>query len=105
MTNVILIKTTCDKPEVLEAIANAMVEKKLGACCQISGPNSSIYRWENKVETAQEWILEIKTVDRKLGAVTEAIERLHTYDEPEIIAVEVVGGSKSYLKWIGSQVS
>ena len=58
-----------------------------------------------KIENADEWICHIKTVAARLDEVVSMIRDLHTYDEPEIIAVEIKGGSPSYLDWIAQQSS
>ena len=100
MKSYIQITTTTETKEQAEKIAQYLVESKLAACVQITGPITSIYRWKGKVENAQEWLCLIKTRDDLFKKVEAAIKKLHPYETPEIIAVPIVKGSKEYLKWI-----
>ena len=104
MDQTIIITTTCDQREKLEQIATFLVDSHLAACCQIGGPITSIYRWNGKTEQSDEWICSIKTAARQLDRVVSEIKRLHSYDEPEIVATQVIGGSKSYLEWVDEEV-
>jgi periplasmic divalent cation tolerance protein len=36
-----------------------------------------------------------------LTALRAEVERLHSYDVPEFIALPIVGGSSRYLDWLG----
>ncbi len=84
-------------------IAEALVEQRLAGCVQIVGPVESIYRWQGKVERAQEWQLWIKTRSPQFGEVDRAIRQLHSYDVPEVLAMAVSDGSEPYLSWLRSE--
>ncbi|MEA2827675.1 MAG: periplasmic divalent cation tolerance protein [Actinomycetota bacterium] len=64
------------------------------------GPITSRYRWKGEVEVAEEWLCLAKTTAARYPEVEAAVRRLHSYDEPEIVAVPVVAGSPSYLDWV-----
>ena len=82
-----------------------LVERRLAACVnEIGAPVRSVYRWKGKVETAEEFLLVIKTTKRRFAALRAAIVELHSYDVPEIIALPVVEGSRAYLDWIAGSV-
>jgi periplasmic divalent cation tolerance protein len=100
MKSYIQVTTTTETKEEAGKIAQYLVEQKLAACVQITGPIESIYRWKGKVENAQEWLCLIKTRDDLYNKVETAIKKLHSYETPEIIAMPVVKGSKEYLSWI-----
>lgn len=100
----LIVTTTADSKTHLEEIARQLVEKKLAACCQISGPATSIYRWQGKIDSADEWLCTVKTVPALVESLIVAIKEIHSYDEPEIIVTPIVGGSESYLKWIKESV-
>ncbi len=100
----VAIQTTCDKAEVLREISQHLVEKKLAACCQISGPIESHYQWQGKLETSQEFVCTIKTVRENYRRVEQAIREIHTYDVPQIIFFEIAG-SKPYSEWVSGCVS
>ena len=101
----IMITTTGDDKNELELIAKFLIEEKLAACCQIVGPLTSVYRWKSGIEESQEWMCVIKTEDSLYDAVEIAIRQQHHYDEPEVIATQIVRGSAGYLKWLSDNVS
>jgi periplasmic divalent cation tolerance protein len=92
---------TCASPAEARRIARAVVEARLAACVNIlPGALTSIYRWKGKVESAKERLLLIKTSRKRLGKLRAAVERLHSYDVPEFIALPIAAGSPAYLDWI-----
>jgi periplasmic divalent cation tolerance protein len=99
----LLISTTGSKEEA-SRIATALVEAHLAACVNIVGAIDSVYRWQGKVESAQEFLLLIKTTESRSAAVTARIRELHSYDLPETIEVSIEGGNADYLKWIAESV-
>ncbi len=101
----IQITTTNDDKQELELIAKFLIDEKLVACCQILGPITSLYRWNNSIEHSDEWICLIKTEDSLYDAVEIAIRQHHHYENPEIIATQIVRGSAGYLSWLSDNVS
>jgi periplasmic divalent cation tolerance protein len=104
MKSYIQVMTTTETKQQAQSIAQYLVEAKLAACVQITGPITSIYRWKQKVENAQEWLCLIKTHEDLYDKVEAAIKSRHTYEIPEIIAVPIVKGSKEYLNWIDEEI-
>lgn len=100
MPNTIQVTTTTETRADAQAIADALVERRLAACVQIIGPITSTYRWRGKVETAEEWLCVIKSRRDLYDALEAAILELHPYDVPEILVTPVIGGSESYLDWL-----
>lgn len=98
------VLTAVGSAEEAGAIASALVERRLAACVQVVGPVVSRYRWEGAVEEAREWQCLAKTTGAAYPAVEAAIRKLHSYDEPEIVATEIVAGSPGYLAWIEENV-
>lgn len=94
------VETTVDSKEGAERLATLVVDGRLAACAQVSGPISSFYRWEGKVQSDDEWIVVIKTAADRLPTLTERIVEAHPYDVPEIVAVPVIGGNPAYLEWV-----
>ncbi len=104
MTDKKLVLTTAGSEEEARKIARALVERRLAACVNIVPQIESIYRWEGKVEEAQEWLLVIKTTGAAFDRVRDAIKELHSYEVPECICISIENGSPDYLKWIGESV-
>lgn len=99
-----IVLTTAGSQEEAQKIAQALVERKLAACVNIVPRIESVYRWQDKVESASEWLLMVKTTAERFVAVRDAIKELHSYELPECVMVEVADGSEAYLSWISENV-
>ena len=102
MTNARIVLTTTATQEEARKIAYALVERRLAACVNLVPHLESVYRWQDKVESAQEWLLLIKTQADLFERVRDAVKELHSYDLPECLMLEVDAGSKEYLDWIAN---
>jgi periplasmic divalent cation tolerance protein len=71
---------------------------------QVIGPIESTFRWKDQVEVSQEWMCTIKTRRDLYPSVEQAIRELHSYEQPEIIAIPIVAGSEGYLTWLADAV-
>lgn len=100
-----VVLTTAGNTEEANKIADALVQRRLAACVNIVGPIASVYRWKQKVEHAQEWLLVIKTTAGAADAVGGAIKELHSYELPECVVLPIEGGSEAYLEWVGESVT
>jgi periplasmic divalent cation tolerance protein len=104
MAEFLQITTTTGTRQDAERIAAELVSRRLAGCAQVSGPILSTYRWQEKIETSEEWLCTAKTNGDQLGAIQRLLEELHGYEVPELIATPIVGGSETYLKWLGEQL-
>ena len=104
MTAYIQVLTTTETKSDAQAIARAVVEKRLAACVQTIGPITSTYWWQGEIETAEEWLCVIRSRQDLYERLEEAIREVHPYDVPEILAVPVIAGSKSYLEWLDNEL-
>lgn len=95
----IALTTTSTRAHALK-LARALVDRRLAACVNVVGPITSIYRWQGKRQSDAEFLLIIKTTQRRVETVRAALEELHTYDLPEFVVVAVDSGSKQYLQWL-----
>jgi periplasmic divalent cation tolerance protein len=100
MTDKLLVLTTAGSESEAHKIAHALVERRLAACVNIVPRVQSVYRWEGKVEQAEEFLLVIKTAKLKEVQVRAAIRELHSYELPECIAISIESGSSDYLQWM-----
>jgi periplasmic divalent cation tolerance protein len=104
MGQYIQVITTTERREDADRIAGALVEARLAACVQVVGPITSTYRWQGKIETAQEWQCWAKSRRDLYDQIQQAIRRLHPYEVPEILALPVLAGSVDYLAWLDGQI-
>jgi periplasmic divalent cation tolerance protein len=101
LTDKYVVLVTCANAAEATRIARAVVEGRLAACVNIlPGAVTSIYRWKGKVESARERLLLIKTSRKRLTKLQAAVERLHSYELPEFIALPIAAGSRAYLAWL-----
>ncbi|MBA2379182.1 MAG: divalent-cation tolerance protein CutA [Blastocatellia bacterium] len=86
-------------------LAELLVEEKLAACVQILPPMTSVYFWEGAVQKEPEHLLLIKTLREKYEAVEAFLNEHHSYDVPEIVAVEAAEVSVAYGKWLTDYIN
>ena len=104
MTDKRIVLSTAGSQDEARKLAHHLVEHQLAACVNIVPQIESIYRWQGKVESSQEWLLLIKTTAERFPSVRDAIRELHSYDLPECVALTIEDGSPDYLKWLGDSV-
>jgi periplasmic divalent cation tolerance protein len=100
MTDKRIVLSTAGSEQEAHKIAHILVKRRLAACVNILPQVQSIYRWKGEIESAQEWLLLIKTRADKFPAVRDAIGELHSYEVPECIVLEIEDGSLPYLQWL-----
>jgi periplasmic divalent cation tolerance protein len=105
MTDKIVVLSTCGSPEEAERIARALVSKRLAACVNLLPAVRSIYRWKGAVEDAQETLLVIKSSRTLFDELRAEIEKLHSYEVAEVVAIPIVDGSEAYLEWLGRELA
>jgi periplasmic divalent cation tolerance protein len=105
MTDKIVVLTTCDSEKRGVELARHLVELRLAACVNILPKARSIYRWQEKIEETGEWVLLIKSRRDLLTALRAEIQKIHTYEVPEVIALPIVDGSEAYLAWLDGQLT
>jgi len=101
--NIVVMTTTGSKEEAMK-LAQALVERRLAACVNVVPQVQSVYRWNNKVERAEEFLLLIKTYATALDRVRALNREMNSYDLPECISFKIDGGCCAYLKWLGNSV-
>ena len=101
----VVVLVTAGSEDEAARIAHAVVAERLAACVNVIGPIRSIYRWQDAVEDAREWLMIAKARAADVASLAARIRALHSYDVPECIVITIEDGSAAYLDWIGSSVS
>ena len=79
-----IIETTSDDKQELIKAATDLVNRNLAACCQITGPFTSVNHWSGKMQHTQEYRIAIKTIADHLEVIKKYLSDNHSYDLPEI---------------------
>ena len=90
--------------EEAERIGRAVVEERLAACINILGPIRSIYRWQGKIEAADEVAAIFKTHHWRTDALMERIAALHSYEVPCIVTWPIDKILGPYADWVEDMV-
>ena len=105
MSEAIIVITSFPDKESASTFAQLLIEDRLAACVNILGACTSIYRWQDVSESAEEIPVFIKTQKKHYNRVEELINTMHPYELPEVIIVPVIGGLPAYLQWINEETS
>jgi periplasmic divalent cation tolerance protein len=100
MTDKIIVLSTCASEEESGKLARSLVEQRLAACVNVVPRVRSYYRWKGEIESADEYLLLIKSSRSCMAALLTVLENEHSYEVPEVIAVPVVDGAPNYLNWL-----
>ncbi len=103
MTPCYQLSTSIDSATGAARIAETLVAERLAACVQVTGPMTSVYRWEGDLQRSEEWLCTAKTSEAALPAAMRRIRALHTYEQPEILATLITAGDPGYLDWVRAE--
>ena len=104
MTDKIVVFSTASSAEEAEKIARGLVNDHLAACVNVVPSVRSFYRWQGKIEDSAELLLVIKSSRERFEALRTSLEKLHSYEVPEVIAMPVVDGAQNYLNWMDGEL-
>lgn len=100
MTDKIVVLSTCGSEDEAEKLARLVVAQHLAACVNVIPRVRSYYRWNGAIESADEYLLVIKSSRDRMPALLASLEKEHSYEVPEVIALPVVEGAANYLNWL-----
>jgi len=104
MQQICMIKTSVASQQDARKLARDMISARMAACIQITGPGESIFRWQGKLEQAEEWYLSIKTSQKQRMAIIDWLMQRHPYDVPEIICTDAET-TDPYADWLNDAVT
>ena len=103
-SKVVVLITTASEQEA-RSIAELLLNQRKAACVNILPGINSLFWWQDRLDSAQESLLIVKTEASLLNEIVGLVRGIHSYDVPEIIALPIIGGNQDYLEWVGKNVS
>lgn len=100
MSKPLIVFTTLGNAEQAGQLARGLVSARLAACVTMIPGAVSIYRWGGQIEEDTEILLMIKTTGAQVESLKAQLLRVHPYDVPEFLVVDVVDGGEPYLRWL-----
>ena len=91
---------TASSPEEADLISNSLLEKKLIACSNIISDMKSTFWWKGNIRNENEVMIIAKSTKAHLDNIIADVKSLHSYDVPEILAIQILGGNPDYLDWM-----
>ncbi len=100
--NAVVLITTPTKKEA-ESLTDRLLKQKLAACVNLL-PIASHYWWKGKIEDAEETLMLVKTQRSLISQIVRLVQKYHSYEVPEVIALPIIQGNQKYLQWIAETV-
>ncbi len=97
--HIVVFTTVSDIDDAVE-LADAVVNEGLAACCNIVQGLRSIYIWKGERYDEDEVLCIMKTRASLFEELKARILELHSYEVPEVIAVDIKAGHTDYLRWV-----
>lgn len=98
-----IIYITAGDLEEARKIGKNLIEERLAACVNIF-PITSIFRWKDAIDEANEFGMIVKTKTSRVKEIEEKVKELHSYEVPCVVTFDIVSGSAEYLEWIAGSV-
>jgi periplasmic divalent cation tolerance protein len=104
MTDKIVVLSTCATEDEAEKLARLLLDQHLAACVSVIPALRSHYHWKGAIESATECLLLIKSSRALFPELRDTLEKAHSYEVPEVLAIPVLDGSVNYLEWLGKNL-
>lgn len=101
----LLVLSTAPDARVADQLARGLVEARLAACVNLLPGATSVYRWEGRVESAEEVLMVIKTTAQRWSALQAHLAAHHPYQLPECVAIRPDAVEARYLAWMRAESS
>ncbi|MCQ5340470.1 MAG: divalent-cation tolerance protein CutA [Candidatus Methanomethylicota archaeon] len=99
-----MVFITVGNEDEAKRIAKKLLEERLAACVNIIKDVKSYFLWKGEIDKAEEYLLIIKTIANKVNDIIKRVKEIHSYQVPEIIWINLSGGSEDYLNWINEEL-
>jgi periplasmic divalent cation tolerance protein len=100
MDRAVFVYTTFPSLVEAEAAAKVILGQRLAACANILPGMISHYRWEEKVERAEEVVAIFKTRASLADDVRQAVRDIHSCELPAVVVIAAESVDRDYFGWI-----
>jgi periplasmic divalent cation tolerance protein len=104
MTDKIIVLSTCATEAEAEKLARLLLDLRLAACVSAIPAMRSFYHWKGAIESSAECLLLIKTSRELFADLCQTLQKSHSYEIPEVLAVPILAGAENYLDWMGTHL-
>jgi periplasmic divalent cation tolerance protein len=94
---------TSSREEAVKII-RILIHERLIACANIIGGISSIFWWKGEVDEIEEYLVFMKSHKVFFKKILEVVKKNHSYEVPEVVALPIIDGLSSYIKWLGDSL-
>ena len=101
----VMIFVTAASEQEAASIGRALVEEGLAACANIIPQIRSIYQWKGEIWDERETLIIIKSREELFDRIRSRVKELHSYEVPEITAINLDRGDSAYVQWIESVIA
>jgi periplasmic divalent cation tolerance protein len=99
-----LVYITTSGEEESKEIGRTIVEERLAGCVNIIPTIKSLYWWKGEIEDDNESILIVKTKVSNIENIIKKVKEIHSYENPAILAIPIIEGSKTYLDYLDGEI-
>ena len=99
-----LVYITTSGVEESRKIGRSIVEERLAGCVNVIPAIESLYWWKGKIEGDNESILIVKTKVNNIENIIKRVKEIHSYENPAILAIPIIEGSKDYLDYLDGEI-
>ena len=94
----ILFLTCADKKEA-NKIIKLLLNKKLVACAK-KMPVSSSFLWKGKIDSDNEALVMMESIESKFDEIEKEVRKHHSYDTFVLVSLPVTKASRGVIDWI-----
>ncbi|OEC86601.1 MULTISPECIES: divalent-cation tolerance protein CutA [Methanobacterium] len=99
-----LVYITTSGEKESKKIGRTIVEERLAGCINIISTIESLYWWKGEIEEDKESILLVKTKVSNIENIIKRVKEIHSYENPAILAIPIIEGSKEYLDYLDGEI-
>lgn len=99
-----LVYITTSGEEESKKIGRTIVEERLAGCVNIIPAIESLYWWKGEIEEDNESVLIAKTKVSNIRNIIKRVKEIHSYENPAILAIPIIEGSKEYLDYLDAEI-